>query len=238
VRCIEPGATTPEDLVAFTDGASADAVRRHLERCAACAAEIAAYGRTQARLRRLFARLDCPAADSLGEYALGLAAEADRMELARHVVACPRCKEELDSFRAFLADEPVATPPSVGLLDRMFRLIATAVLPSPRVAVGALRGVSERSSQVYEAGPVGISIDQTRESPDAGITVTGLVWHTDEPDAGLAGEALLVRSDGITSTTPIDEGGNFVFESVVDGAYALEVRTTLRVVVENLHIEA
>src|ERR1700704_827699 len=68
---------------------------------------------TQQRLRGILYRFDCPAPLTLGEYVLDLLAMPARTELARHVLECELCDEELRAARTFLAADLVVQTPGV-----------------------------------------------------------------------------------------------------------------------------
>jgi hypothetical protein len=240
VNCIQPGAASPEDLMACADGEASPAIVDHVQQCAACAEEVASYTQAQRRLRHTFYRMHCPSAEALGDYENGLTSAAERVELASHIRDCPRCTEDLQTLRAFLRsaddDAPAA---SVGILQRLVRVVASAVAPplQPGTAGAALRGRSDDDSFTYRAGSQSIKISQTPEGRRRSVTLIGLVWDNDTPDADLDGEARLVSEGGIPAVSTIDSLGNFMFEGVSAGSYHLEIQTQQQIaVVENLRI--
>src|SRR5438094_803241 len=111
--------------MACADGDASSVIIEHVQRCAACAEEVSAYTRAQRRLRHTFYRMNCPSAEALGDYEQGLTSAAERLAIASHVVACPRCTEDLQTLRTFLASTPdrPATRPSI--MSGLRRILAT-----------------------------------------------------------------------------------------------------------------
>ncbi len=238
MTCISPGATTPEELMACADGDCSPEVSRHLERCAFCTAEVAAYARAQKRLRRVLFRLECPPPETLADYELGRVSAEERVAFARHVVECPRCREELETLRRFMADQPPATA-RPGLRERFRRVLAAPLAAPLRPALATLRGADEGGLPTFSADGFRIKLTLNVEAGASRTTVIGLVWHNEDPAADVAGEARLVADSAVAQTTPIDELGNFTFESVASGTYTLELNfADLTSVIEDLKIGA
>jgi hypothetical protein len=167
------------------------------------------------RLRASLYRIDCPDAQTLGEYELDLLEPAERTRIAGHALDCEECTSELTLLRAFLA-----TPTSVAepLLGRARRIVATLFTPRPGLAYGGLRGgSSEPATRVYEAGEVTIML-----GADAGSgSIQGLVVAGGAPPE--AHEVRLLPADGSALGTQLDDLGNFEFSNVSAGDYALEI---------------
>jgi anti-sigma factor RsiW len=222
MTCIDPGAATPEDLLAYADGDAPPTIVEHIRACPACAAVAAGYAATQRRLRRSLYRFDCPSPQELGDYELGLLPPTERTRVAAHVVACPPCADELRTLRDFLASEPAElTRPAAGTLRR---LVATLLAPAPGTAYAGLRGADDATAQTYQAGGVTIALD-TQFDPRRGRgALAGLLWHEDPAAADLAGAAAtLLAPDGATRTTALDDVGNFAFDDLAPGRYQVEV---------------
>ncbi|HEX2034509.1 MAG TPA: hypothetical protein VHS99_10020, partial [Chloroflexota bacterium] len=141
-RCTEPGAVTPEAMLAFVDGVASAEVVEHLRQCPECASEASALARLVGRLKGSLGRFNCPSPQLLGEYELGFVTPEARTEIARHVVDCPRCNDELHTLRSFLAGDPTADlahAPREGLVARVRRVVATLFVPPVGTAGAALR---------------------------------------------------------------------------------------------------
>ncbi|HEV8637345.1 MAG TPA: hypothetical protein VG370_24250 [Chloroflexota bacterium] len=236
MSCMEPGAVTPEELVAHADGQAPAHILAHLRRCPSCRAEAGSYAAWQGALRRGLHRFDCPSAHALGEYQLEVLPAEEGRRIAAHAAECPRCAEELRMLRSFLAVEP---EPAVGLVDRGRRLVAR-LIPTPlSPAQAGLRGTASASSQTYQADGIGVALTPipapgTRSTGPSGWgrgAFIGLVWSEGPAGARLGGVAQLVASDGLSHEAPIDELGNFAFEDVAAGAGQLELRLGDTVVV-------
>ena len=98
-----PTSPAPEELMAFGDGEGRADVISHVAACSICAASAADYARAESTLRHSLYRFDCPAAHTLGEYALDLVDPVERTTIAAHATECHACTAELESLRAYLA---------------------------------------------------------------------------------------------------------------------------------------
>lgn len=89
-----------------------------------------------ANLRANLHRRDCPDTMTLGEYQLGLLAEAEQSQLRTHLARCPHCQAEFGRLVEFLAEE------------------ALPVTPSPAVEEGAWTQAQAFKWRLGEAGQV------------------------------------------------------------------------------------
>jgi hypothetical protein len=222
--------------MAYIDGNAAPSIVKHLRRCATCFAEVAAYARVQRRLGRTFYRMGCPAAETLGDYEQGLVDGAERVAVAQHVLGCLRCTAELQTLRTFLASTPDRPESNGGLLGGLRRVLAIPLAARLEPSY-ELRGGRYSTTRSYRGGMITIEISQAPETRRGRFAVTGLVWHTDDPQADLSGVAELIALDGTTEETPIDASRTFAFEYVAEGAYQLALRLPHEiVVVEDLRV--
>ena len=99
-------------------------------------------------LRRSLYRFDCPDAQTLGDYHLELLEPSERTRIAAHAVGCNECRDELQTLRAFLADE-VAPAPSIG--EKARRLVAAILAPAPGLAYGGMRGAVTMATLTFRA---------------------------------------------------------------------------------------
>jgi hypothetical protein len=171
-------------------------------------------------LSRLLYRFDCPDPHTLGEYALEVLDTEERVSVASHAAGCEECSAELATLRTFLATNP---PLPETTLDRVRRIVATLLTPSPGLALGALRGPADAATRQFVAEDVTVSVGR---GPERG-TLIGLI-------TGGVGRTARLESH----TTQIDDLGNFEFEGVLPGTYTLELDIDDRlVVIENLQID-
>jgi anti-sigma factor RsiW len=103
--CIEPGKIADEQLIAYIDGEADSATREHIRRCPHCAKRVDDYDLDQRALRALLYRADCPDAQVLGEYYLGLLSPADRAVIEEHVRDCSLCLADIAKLEHFLEEE-------------------------------------------------------------------------------------------------------------------------------------
>jgi anti-sigma factor RsiW len=106
MKCIAPDEITDEQLIAYIDGEADGATREHIRRCPYCAKRAHAYDLDQQALRALLYRAECPDAQALGEYYLGvgLLSPADRAAIEEHLQACTLCAADLAKLKRFLEE--------------------------------------------------------------------------------------------------------------------------------------
>ncbi len=236
MRCSDPEAVTPEDIVAYVDGDAPLRVVEHIRSCASCTAEARRYSRTQALLKAALHRFDCPSPTALGEYNLGLVSVEDRTRIAAHILECPVCAEELRMLRAFLADEPAS---AVGVAGQLRRIVASLITPRPGLAPVGVRGGTS-GTPTYEAEGLTISLNVSPGARRGRYALVGLVLFeavgVEPPTQARA----YLSSSGVDlpeDSAEVDDLGNFAFDDLASGEYQLELRLPDRsIVVETLSI--
>jgi hypothetical protein len=197
-----------------------------------CAEQAGSYAHIQVELRRSLFRFDCPDAHTLGEYQLDLLEPEHRQRLAAHALECDACTAELQTLRSYLAlPNPIAESP----LEHARRLVATLFRPAPGLAYGGLRGTSEATTRVFQVADVTVTV-----GPGQGPgTLVGLVLLAGADPQALDGRAVrLIPTDRVALSSAIDDLGNFEFEHVPAGMYALEIDLPeAQVVVEELRLD-
>jgi anti-sigma factor RsiW len=97
-----------EQLIAYIDGEADDALKQHIEACASCRARLEPYIALQGDLLRALFRVHCPCSQALGDYHLGLLAEAEASAVKEHMAECPYCMAEIETLKQFLAESEVS----------------------------------------------------------------------------------------------------------------------------------
>jgi hypothetical protein len=218
---IATGHPTPEELLAFVDGDTTQEVASHLQSCATCSTDVNAVAATQVGLRQALYRFDCPKPHQLGEYELDVVEPDERRRIATHAADCEPCGTELRMLRQFLATEP---PMPVTLFEQARRVIATLLVPKAGLSLAGVRGAATQV-RVYQVDGARLSISAGTEPG----SIVGLLV-LDGPGS-LDGEVLLIPADGDPQTAPLDELGNFEFDQLPGGSYALEVHLTDQVII-------
>jgi anti-sigma factor RsiW len=213
---------TPEAILAYLDGEELPHVAAYLQTSPEGATLAAEYQALQGNLARVLYRHDCPTTQQLGDHALRLPAQAERVAIAAHVTTCPHCAGELAQIRTFLAIE--ADPPPLSFGERARRIIVAALAPPPATAPTALRGSAESDTRTYQADDITITLDVASGSRRDRRNLTGLAWRDRDDAAPVAGATVALLAAGDTaSTAAIDELGNFAFDDVLPGDYRLEM---------------
>jgi anti-sigma factor RsiW len=230
-HCIDPSALAPGDLIAYVTGEAEAPVMAHLQRCAACRAEAAAYERLQSRLQATLGRPACPPTLTLAEYALDLLAPAERQAVAAHLVACAACRAEQRDAAAFLADDTGAAT-AHGLRAGLRQLIARPMRFSPLAA--GLRGAATDESMTYEAGEVRLTVAVQRAARGGAFVISGLLEDWER----FAGASVrLLSGDDVIAPATVDDLGSFSLESVPAGSYRLEIeRDEVLIAIEQLAV--
>jgi anti-sigma factor ChrR (cupin superfamily) len=235
MSCIQPGAVTPEDLIALLAGEASPVVTAHVQACPDCAAEARSYARIERRLSQALYRFDCPSAETIGDFQLDRLPAGERQRVAAHLIECPRCAEERRLLQAFLAEEPEPEPHRPGIL---VRLIASLIPPEPQLA-SAVRGSADTAVQTYRAGNLTITLELNFDRWRRQGELTGLVLRDDDlAPEGLSGTATLVPSADPASplSTELEPTG-FAFDAIPAGTYQIELTLGSQiVVVEDLRV--
>ncbi len=239
IGCTRPGAVTPEAILAYVDGDASPDVAQHLRTCPACASEAQVYSRLQGRLGGALYRFDCPPAQALGEYELGLTSPEGRSGVARHVLDCPHCMAELLSLRTFLADDMALAPaPRGGPVEGLRRVVATLFVPAPGAGAAALRGGTDGEGATYRVEDLTITLGPGPPGPRGRASLMGLIVREDHDLEVSAGStAHLLSATGEPVTAAIDELGSFAFDDIAPGNYGLELHLPgLIVAVEDVSV--
>lgn len=196
MECQQPPALTEDQLSAILDDAPAPELRRHLERCPACAARLMSARRIESALRSSLLHWDCPSAQQLTDYALGRPAAA---QVQQHLLACPVCAAEVADLRRSL---PPALAPAP-LRPALRPIVARFLAVGPAVAV---RGRSA-GPLLAEAGPVTVVLE-LRPAGQGEATLLGQVLA--DAQAAWAGAVVEVRqASAVRAVTVLDEQGGF-----------------------------
>jgi hypothetical protein len=215
------GHPAPEAIVAFIDGDATPEVESHIQGCMTCAADAEELASAASALTSRLYRFDCPTPHRLGEYELGILESGERMRIATHALECDACMGELHTLRAFMAVDPVV-PES--FMERARRVLAMLVAPTPGLGYAGVRGADTQLRQ-YRAEGAQVSIEA---GPESGSLIGLLVL--DEGRSPI-GQARLLLADGAVHEASIDEFGNFDFEDVPNGSYALELHLADEIIV-------
>lgn len=152
MECLEPGAIHDEELFAYLAGEKVrPLVEQHLTICQYCANRLAEYRRLELTLSGKLFRWDCPPAQVLGEYQLGMLSKELSAAVQNHLGMCVHCAAEVASLTGFLANDPML------------------VEPVPQIAVSMPLTASSNNHNRHPAQNVKDVIDNVRERSSAGI---------------------------------------------------------------------
>jgi hypothetical protein len=272
MECSDPGLIRAEELLAYLAGERVrPVVEQHLAQCPYCSARLADFRHLELSFLSKLYRWDCPPAQVLGEYQLGLLDPATAQAIRFHLHTCVSCVAELSGLGGFLAGDPFlveqvlpewqvvpqtvrnnhhAPPQTISsslkeVLARARadarRVVATLLPPAPRLVYQRNTAPSDLWPRQYAAEDFRISLQIERETGRAdSFQLIGFVTRKDTTLEALQGTPVLLSSQtAMTVTQHIDDLGNFVFSSLVQDLYTLELQTSDDIVViEQIAVEA
>ena len=241
MSCLSP-TPTDADLLAYLDGDTS--LAEHIAQCPSCQARVRKLATEEQALALTLARIDCPDALELGEYALGLVSEAKREEIALHLAHCPECARELKTLQTFLKSSSVEKS-FVALQDlgKNVRVLIAKLLQDARTsmqrpggltpAMAGIRGV-ERAPLIYDAQEYQLAIQFQEDAGKPGRRALYGLLIGDEPDAF---EVQLWRENTLVAHTAVDAYGNFSISGLQPGDYDMKlVRPQLAIQLDDLGV--
>ena len=230
MECVAPDEITEEQLLAYTHNEADDASAAHIQRCAHCAEQARASAADQLVLRTLFHRVECPDAQILGEFHLGLLSPTERAAIQDHLNGCPRCLAEVRELDHFLQEaSQVGNLPSPQ--HHLKRLVARLAPPAPDPAAQqpalALRGAAATPADVYRAEDIKVVVGLEVDGLRAGRKMLlGFTVREGRPLESLSGAQVHLSQRGETvAVEQVDTLGNFLFSDLKSGEYELVLVT-------------
>jgi hypothetical protein len=216
MSCSDPPPLSDETINAALDGDTAPEVLGHLQHCAHCADRLEEARQFETSLRGHLARWDCPPAEQLGDYHLGLVPQAQQRVIAAHLEVCPRCSAEIEDLRVFLteaqpaqlhAQEQVLPAPPAG--PRRLRALVAQLLPrAPGFQLAGLRGAGD-GPLIAQSSAATIVLEPQKIDPQA-IRLTGQIADEAGDQDRWDGALVEVRqADTLVAIAFVDEVGGF-----------------------------
>ncbi len=230
--CENPPPLSEEAISEALDGAASPQTLAHLQRCPACAARLQDAGALERALASALHRWDCPPPDRLGDYHLGLLSQGQQRAITAHLDICPRCKDEVEELRTFLAEEAAtATPPehlaptSVQLvpLGRRLHVSIAHLLPTgPRQHLDGVRG-SGHGPLVAQADLATIVLESIPAEPYT-VRLVGQIADERGQQERWKGALVEIRQGrSILTAAFVDEVGGFSARPVPTGPTELMI---------------
>ncbi|MBN1177672.1 MAG: zf-HC2 domain-containing protein [Anaerolineae bacterium] len=204
--CIDPSEIREGDLAAYADGEADERVRRHVRRCAHCAALVARYAHTDHTLRAGLYRAACPPAETLARWQLHILSPEEELRVAAHVRACPHCQRECMELEA-------AGDSAMSLLLDHLKDVTSWLVASRTAAPQPVRG--------------GVPPQQRYRTAELDIFVGTIVVQTQRQLRGrirppIPGATVwLMPPDAPPRNCQTDITGYFIFPDVPPGKYSL-----------------
>jgi hypothetical protein len=214
---------TDAELIAYIEGEADVQLVQLIEQSEVLSRRARQLERETTWLTAQLFRCNCPGADELGDFHLGLLPATQARDIQQHLVHCPHCSRELAQYRDFLGAPPVQPGLAKRIVIAVARLLDSALSPKPALAPAyALRGEGAKLT-LYEADGWQISLDVQEDVEKPGYqSIIGVVIgpdvHTFSVDLWREGEHL--------DTVPVDKTGGFVLPALLPGVYELIIKGT------------
>lgn len=218
-ECVNPALIKEGDLLAYVEGEANAEVRGHVERCPACAGQVAQLRYTSQALLSLVYRADCPAPEVLGQYQLDLLSSDEQVLVAAHLRACSHCTRELNEL---VTAEDSLSQMILQVIQRAVRVVEGTLVPTSRPHPAGVRGWETRQRAYHGAGLDVLVGFQPSVPGGAKGAVVGAILQA---EAVAGGQVWLFQEGTEPLSNSVDEMGSFAFEGVAPGTYnlALEV---------------
>ena len=220
--CISAKPLTESEMLRFLDGNSNPETVGHLQSCIHCKQRLDALQDIHGQLTKDLYRFQCPTPLELGEYHLRLISSESRQLIKAHLTDCLHCTRELDGLKGYL--DQVQPDIDITPIERL-KIIVAKVLGSLEgssqgslaPAVVGVRGTAS-SATMYEAGELQLNIELQKDPDQPGKgNLLGLALGTDVQNL----VAQLYLDGEEIASSKLDELGNFHFQDLPTGAYAL-----------------
>ena len=228
MECIAPPPLEDRQLLAYLDGEADEQVRDHMAQCRYCSERATALDQVQRKLTARLYRVDCPPPEALGEYQLGMLATEQRVSVARHLMSCPHCRQELEQLKNYLSELAPAAPTSP--LEQVKVLVARLISQGEAgetvgssafaPAYAALRGDFE-GPITMEADGVLIVLDP-EPGREGSVTIQGQVAADDQER--WTGARVEAHQEGeVQMATTVDDLGAFRLDALQPGPTELHL---------------
>lgn len=214
MECSLPPPITEDQISAAIDGFADADVQQHIAQCASCAARVTQAQMLEDVLKVKLNRWDCPPAQRLGEYVMGLvSARTEERTIRLHLEECARCKAEVEDLNVFLVSDNVSVSqkhpqPAVARKHperpSAFGQILARILP--RTPALALRGAA-LGPIMAEAEGTTVVLD-VQPAAEGQVTILGQVI-ADDYDSWTGALVELRREGVIQATTTVGDTSSF-----------------------------
>ena len=251
IHCPDILAPTEEDVLSlvYEEGDLSAQAQQHLQQCSICRERLTSYSDLHHALLAQVRRGLCPSAVRLNYYCLDVLNEEERVSIARHLLECPPCADEVTEIRRTLRTfEPFPEPsPTLGRVVR--RIFANLVVQQVKLVTRGETSAANWPRQ-YQAEALDISLHLSRHA-NGEIMLLGILTSSDPDltvDAFEGIEAELYAAPGPFKaettasaypllTAQVDEIGNLLLEPVPAGEYVMLIRLPgQEIVIEGLRI--
>src|SRR6266496_1578549 len=191
--CITLSPLTDDDLMAALDGEADGQIQSHLQACAYCSARLEHMRRFEQGMHTIMYRADCPSANELADYVMGVDTFDSQQYTENHLQNCVLCREEMQALQmVLLANEEVMEEESIsepiwqqvkGWIQNFEDQLVTVLMPQQLLATAQLKGVLKQGDVLsYEQGSVTVMLKL--EKIVDGLKFNGTILDMDSQDEG------------------------------------------------------
>lgn len=219
LHCIAPEQVDDSDVSSYVAGERRPGFVAHLGQCSFCQAEVAQSARIEALLasglgrKPIAARVACPPAQNLADFAFGLLSTSEKRPIQAHLKSCLYCPAELGWLQAELNEEalPLVAKEKTG--EKLRRIWATLIPALPQLV--PVRGEGGRAQEYRIEPDITLVV---RVQPVLGrkdrLTVDGsIVRDNQPPDEFGTAPVQLWRDDQVIASENLEEG-HFFFDDI------------------------
>jgi hypothetical protein len=230
--CSTPPPLTEDQISAALDGEADLAVQERLRGCASCAARLARARLAELTLAGRLHRWDCPSAQQLADYHIGLAEHEAARAISQHLAECASCAAEIEQLRRWLAADEAPQPhASAPASSPQPRVPAPTHAPRrrtgeqiarllPRQPALALRGAGT-APLMAEADGVTILLD-AQPAPGGQVRLIGQLL-ADDQDAWAGALVELRQAGALLAMAVLDDLGGWDCGPLPSGATELRI---------------
>lgn len=252
INCSDILAPGDEELMGllYEEHTLSPQAQAHFEHCPRCQQRLESYASLHETLQSRLYRSLCPDGARLNYYCLAMVPEQERVNIAAHLLDCPRCADEVAEIRRLQAGfEPFPERLS-SLRSLLPRLFATQV----RRQLSPVTRNEARTTdwpRQYQVGSVALSLHLSRQVSGE-YMLLGILTSSDPEETVDAFEGItidLYAAPGPLKagtkeigepllSTHVDDVGNLILEPVPAGEYVLLIQLPDKeVVIEDVVIE-
>ncbi len=204
----------------ITNRAELAAHLQNCEKCATLLAKIKTMGKLLLAAGPTSGKL-CPTRDKLADFVEGLVSHSS---LIHHIACCPKCKREVDDYRALVPPTNSAETIWATIREGAASLLALGEFQLAPQTLGKLRSSRQKQSGriVKKWGNSEVTIHFSPRVKNCGFDMTIVI--SPEPDEEARIRVELYSQDRLVEARSMPMSGKLVMDELTEGSYILKIR--------------